>query len=292
MHAALADHRDRCLRRRWRSWRRRRRRLRRFARASTRSRRAASGVVEVRRDMHRNPELGFREKRTAGARRRQAARAEVRRGAHGRRHDGRRRRAEGRPARAGRRHPRRHGRAAGARADRRAVQVHRARTSSTPAGTTGTRRWRSAWPRSSAGCAPSCRARWSSCSSRPRRAIRTAGRPARGACSRTGRSRTRRRRRSSACTCMPEIRVGQIGYVSGAAMASSDRFSIKIIGKSDARRDAAHGHRSGARSPREIVIGASDDPEPPDRRADADRRERRDDQRRQPLQHHRRQASR
>jgi amidohydrolase len=29
----------------------------------------------------------------------------------------------------------------------------------------------------------------------------------------------------------PEIRVGQIGYVSGAAMASSDRFSVKIVGK-------------------------------------------------------------
>jgi amidohydrolase len=29
----------------------------------------------------------------------------------------------------------------------------------------------------------------------------------------------------------PELRVGQIGYVSGSAMASSDRFSIKIVGK-------------------------------------------------------------
>jgi amidohydrolase len=29
----------------------------------------------------------------------------------------------------------------------------------------------------------------------------------------------------------PELRVGQIGYVSGSAMASSDRFMIKIIGK-------------------------------------------------------------
>jgi amidohydrolase len=29
----------------------------------------------------------------------------------------------------------------------------------------------------------------------------------------------------------PELRVGQIGYVSGATMASSDRFTIKIIGK-------------------------------------------------------------
>jgi amidohydrolase len=30
---------------------------------------------------------------------------------------------------------------------------------------------------------------------------------------------------------MPELRVGQIGYVSGSAMASSDRFSVKIVGK-------------------------------------------------------------
>ena len=29
----------------------------------------------------------------------------------------------------------------------------------------------------------------------------------------------------------PELRVGQIGYVSGAAMASADRFTVKIIGK-------------------------------------------------------------
>ncbi len=29
----------------------------------------------------------------------------------------------------------------------------------------------------------------------------------------------------------PEMRVGQIGYVSGSAMASSDRFSIRIVGK-------------------------------------------------------------
>ena len=29
----------------------------------------------------------------------------------------------------------------------------------------------------------------------------------------------------------PEMRVGQLGYVSGAAMASSDRFSVKIVGK-------------------------------------------------------------
>ena len=41
----------------------------------------------------------------------------------------------------------------------------------------------------------------------------------------------RARRRCSACTCMPTIEVGHIGYNVGGAMAASDRFTVTITGK-------------------------------------------------------------
>ena len=219
------------------------------------------------------PPSGARISREADrrARRRQAARAEVRRGAHRRRHHRRRRRAEGWTARAGRRDSCRHGRAAGARADRRAVQVHRAERQARvrprrPHGD-GARRGRDLQPASRR----PARAPSSFCSSRPRRAIRTAARPARGACSTTGRSRIRRRRRSSACTCSRRCASGQIGYNSGAAMASSDRFSVKIVGK---QTHGAMPHTGIDPVPiaAEVVMAFQTIPEPPDRRAAADRR--------------------
>ena len=246
-------------------------------------------VVETRRDIHRHPELGYRETRTAGARRRSAACAGVRRSQDGHRQDRRRRHSEGRPAGQGGRRARRHGRPADSRADRRAVQVHRRRRQ------TRLRARRACGHRAGrrrGAVAPARPGAWHRADAVPagrgRRSRRRPHRRARG-CSTTGCLPSRSRARSSGCMCCRRSTPATIGLNIGAGDGQRRSLHADRDRAEDPRRLSAHRHRPGPdrRADRD---GAADDSQPPDQRAAGHGRLGRRDQGRQPLQHHRRQG--
>ena len=206
---------------------------------STSSRKRSSrAIVETRRDLHRHPELGFEEKRTAAIVADRLTRLRLS-AAHRRREDGCDRDRGAGPE--GTDPPARDmdGLPSSGR-DRRAVRLDGPRARCTRAATTATWRSPSRWRRGSRERAP-----------RPR--VRYLFQPAEEAAG--GRARLRGRRHPRRCRAAfglhlwNQIPVGKIGVNRGALMAAVDEFSIDVEGPG--------GHGAAPHETYDAIVGAA-----------------------------------